>query len=428
MNIPLDVKSYIKLVMENAFIDREVRVVFENDDKIFLEEMMHCVEISADLQYYQGLIDEVNSREFPEMIMMGGDSAEVVVREGFSNSYLRYSDAWSIPVMRGNREIFSIDEVSEIYLIYLLYKIAESGEFFAFFRSIGKWFIRDAEKREFHEFLSLFGSRIKSARVKTKEDQKDIATVKRIFDANLYIISKHSSATLSRVNRPDQLQPGRQYGNHIYHLLNVTNMSDTRTPTDAPEEILYIYQTAFSSTSPEHQYFNFYRVLEHQLFTSTYAEALKDASEKIVSPDFDPRSISDIDQMLRKALANFSREESDFRVKEGVALGDLIRRYNVPKLLRDRLCRYDDGLVEYFKNNGVEFCEAPTFDLEKEGTSNLPKRIAERVYAVRNSIFHNKILSSNRFSPMRHEDALRPEVLLVRVIAEIIIEDYQPLL
>lgn len=424
MNIPFNIREYLVFVMEEAFSDRNAQCIIKNNG-ISIFDMVSGIDLEVDFNHYQKVIDEVNQMTIHNMTLFDESCCEVVLRNSFDNSYTKYPHHLMIGFHGIKSEKVKLNQVSERYLIFFIYKLAENKAFFPYLRDLGKTFFKNKNNRTLYDFLSVFGDGLFAINGSGAKEEDDLDEIYKQIDYFLYLLSKQNSAMLSRISDVIQLQPGVPYGNQNNLILAAYEQIDVdKVSIFAPRELFTIYQTAFSSTSPDHQFLSFYRILEHQLFSSFYDTTLKNLLETIDSEDFSKDRVQTIDNALKNIIKSTSYEGSDIRIREIDALTEVILRYKVFSHIVDKISQYNDDLIGYYRKNRVEFSSGDTVDLTAENLKSA-KRLANRIYSIRNSIVHNKILSKNRYNVMSDEIHLRPEVVLVRCIAEIIIENYR---
>lgn len=87
---------------------------------------------------------------------------------------------------------------------------------------------------------------------------------------------------------------------------------------------------------------------------------------------------------------------------------------------------YDSDLVRYYCTHEISFSNGDTIDLNDFENEKLPKKVAARIYKTRNSLVHHKSNSARVkergvYHPFKDDAELSKEIILMRLIAEMII-------
>lgn len=98
----------------------------------------------------------------------------------------------------------------------------------------------------------------------------------------------------------------------------------------------------------------------------------------------------------------------------------LLEEYIDAETLSEELAEGSIDWKEYYSTNKVAFePNAPTIDWD---SPDALKKIANRIYKVRNAIIHSKQRSDGGYKPFLHEETLAREIPLIQCLAERIID------
>lgn len=199
-----------------------------------------------------------------------------------------------------------------------------------------------------------------------------------------------------------------------------------------PPQLLYLtelieqYNLALSSDDSFVRFIAYYHIMEY-FFDDVYNRALIDSVREIlVHPGFSskrPKEISKIIDVVRKKTRS---NKDEYQGTELEALELTIRNYVSLERLRDELNSYDSDLVRYYCTHEISFSNGDTIDLNDFENEKLPKKVAARIYKTRNSLVHHKSNSARVkergvYHPFKDDAELSKEIILMRLIAEMII-------
>lgn len=183
--------------------------------------------------------------------------------------------------------------------------------------------------------------------------------------------------------------------------------------------IMELYKRAISSNTIEYQFLSFYQILEY-LFDRILIEKHTDEMKFLVEHEMISHTyVYDLMARVNEDYKN-AREEDLLRQVLLKYLGD---DEDFHLAMERELSRYDETLIEYYKEHTISFTVANKFDLDDHTLEEVAKRLSQRVYALRNSIVHRKS-KKNKFDPLLNSRELMPETILIRVVSEIIINNY----
>jgi ATP-dependent helicase/DNAse subunit B len=169
------------------------------------------------------------------------------------------------------------------------------------------------------------------------------------------------------------------------------------------------------------QYISYYHVAEHW-FENIYQDDLVEQIQlAITSPEFSYKRKKDVRQLIRKISKAVQLRNDELVIDERVALRLTLSRYVDISQLISELRNFDAGLLDYYANHVVGFCNADKVVFDQNDISNIFISLANRIYKTRNALVHSKEGSKGKFVPFSDDQELIPEVPLVRFIAEQII-------
>ena len=184
------------------------------------------------------------------------------------------------------------------------------------------------------------------------------------------------------------------------------------------EDLIYHYQMGVSSEKPSLQFLSFYHIPEH-FFDSVFEEDLvEDLKGVITQPDFSYRRKSDIRSVISRVSKRLRVRNEEITYSEKEALKLTLKKYIDPAKLLKEIREYDQGLVEFYKTNKVDFSDGPKVNLENDDKNLMLNNVASRLYDTRNSIVHSKGQRSDKYIPFKHDRNLLKEIPLIKSISE----------
>lgn len=175
-------------------------------------------------------------------------------------------------------------------------------------------------------------------------------------------------------------------------------------------ELVSYYNLALASESLVLAYLAFYKILEF-FFTSVSENALHArVTEQLVAPDFAHTKAKKLRELI-KTVRNF-----DMRFDEFESLKLVLSTYFEKLDLRSWIENYEDKNGNYFTESVTVF--GSNFRIDTSDSTLIPN-IANRIYAIRNALVHNKEGEISRFIPYTgQEETLLKEVQILQHIAE----------
>lgn len=219
--------------------------------------------------------------------------------------------------------------------------------------------------------------------------------------------------------------------NSLDELLNIRyrnkNSSYKSEELDAPrllykQDLTEQYHMAVSSEDPFIQFIGFYHIMEY-FYEEIYKEGVvNNVKEILLDPGFSTKRKKDIMKLVD--LINKKRTESTVG-SELEALELTLRKYIDIEKIIEKLNEIDKDIIEYYKNNKVNFSNGDAIDLIGD-KKHIFKKLANRVYKTRNSLVHsksNEVRLNERgiYKPFKDSKALLKEIPLLKVISEEII-------
>ncbi len=195
---------------------------------------------------------------------------------------------------------------------------------------------------------------------------------------------------------------------------------------DAPRrhyipDLIHHYQLAVGTDNPMLEFISYYHILEY-FFESVFQDDLiESVRTKITHVDFSYKRKNDISALIKQISKSVQLRSENVTFSEQEALRLTIKKYCNIQLLIESLSDYDSSLLEYYKNNTVNFSAGDSIDLTTADENIVFKKLAMRIYKTRNAVVHSKDSDKRRYTPFRDDKHLVKEVPLLRFIAEQII-------
>lgn len=259
----------------------------------------------------------------------------------------------------------------------------------------------------------------------------DVATVKiksnglmsleafeKLSDSFVYSLSYNFSYSLVEIKSKKKL------GLKNLDYINRGDKSQDKQIISTPKKLynkklIHYFQQALSTEDPILKFLSYYQCLEYFYLKIYKNKMIKKVKDTLSSPDsinfyddYSDDKIEDIINYIQKEERRYTEEESLILV-----LDEFLDK---SRLLSDLQNYWDIDFNSIF-NNQVEFANAPSLNNTQEIST---KTLASRIYKIRNSLVHSKEGKDNAYEPFNkdHEKELKQELLLIRLIAEQIIE------
>lgn len=187
------------------------------------------------------------------------------------------------------------------------------------------------------------------------------------------------------------------------------------------EDLVQHYLLAVSTENPVIEYLSYYHVLEY-FFESVFNDDLVNTiRDSITSPGFSYKRKTDISKLINSIKRSLQIRSQTITYSEAEALKLCIERFaSMPDLI-EKLNAYDEALLDFYKNNKVEFSGGPEVDLQSPDSAAVAKKLATRIYSTRNSLVHSKEGERSKYTPFKDDRALVKEVPLLRFVSEMVI-------
>lgn len=311
---------------------------------------------------------------------------------------------------------YTLSQPSDAYLLFLLMGAAALGNPRRIAGSFGiHQRIADGHSDTFELLKRLF-TRFITLSI-SSDRNRNASEYERFSTAFLFQLS---------YNLDSALVPQR----HLDELMRTGRITDIRRANileiDPPRryyvpDLVHHYQLAVAGDNPFLEYLSYYHIAEHffeEIFNEDLVERIK---QKITQPDFSYKRKKDIGSLIKDISRSLQIRNEYITFSEQEALRLTLNRYLDTASLRDQLIAYDQNLVSYYQTSKVGFANADEVDLLDANRDSVIKKLALRIYRVRNSIVHSKESEKARFVPFRDDRILLKEVPLLRFIAEQII-------
>ena len=201
----------------------------------------------------------------------------------------------------------------------------------------------------------------------------------------------------------------------------VSNIEEAPKRSVNPE-ILEFYSMALASEDPFTMYISFYHVLEYYFDEVYQKKLIDDMKEKITSPDF---SYKNDKKLLDLATFIHKRMKSDDEAGKGNELESLkyvLTTFAPIEELKEKLNEINSTLVQFYSEKSVSFTGNQQLKITWNDLKGVYTSLAKRIYATRNALVHSKSGQNDKlYKPLKHKDALRKELPLIQVVAEMVI-------
>ena len=185
------------------------------------------------------------------------------------------------------------------------------------------------------------------------------------------------------------------------------------------DDVVDYYKLALSSNDPYIKFISFYHVIEYYFDEVFKRKMVTDLTNKITHPDFSYKDQNKVYEIALFVKNRFNMKENG-QGDEKEALKYVLNEYVPIEDLKEQIKAIDPNAVDYYQNNKVTFCNAPT--ISWSDLQGAYAKIRDRIYFTRNSLVHSKSgKNKERYKPYKDEKQLQNEIPLVKAIAELII-------
>lgn len=201
---------------------------------------------------------------------------------------------------------------------------------------------------------------------------------------------------------------------HINHK-SINNEIIKKSPQRIyDKDLLDLYLTACWNDDAFTQYICYYQILEHFFTKIPNDQIVKMVQDELTKPNFIFTNREDIlyliDEITNQRNAD-KKENTSLKLVITYFIDDLNKLKNK---LSSEECDYFAKEIPQFLKGIKETKIKINFNSAGDNIS----KIAKRIYAIRNSLVHNKESMKNNYDPLRDSKALIKEVPLIKAIAE----------
>ncbi len=295
---------------------------------------------------------------------------------------------------------FKVNDISDSMSIKLLFALPDKRYRFTIPPRIILGRLTGDNKNVF-DFLKATFRHYYSLTIENNIDD-NIANFEKLAKSGLFNISMSSGLNFYLVKKldedDDKIRSGRLYGRV---LPNVPHLA-------YDDEMVQYYMAGSSARIPKVQYLSYYNVLEFWFDKIYNDEKCQEIQKIVTNPKFNHAN-----------LKNYKKIIDIFRLSKNKAseiemLQSLIEQYIDISAFKIFL-----NNNEYYTENSAHKIEETKFSLA-DSDSALKKKLAKRIYKVRNAIVHSKESEEEKYFP-QDEKYILYEVDLVKYVAEQVI-------
>lgn len=291
--------------------------------------------------------------------------------------------------------------------------------------------IEEIEKQEFSNIskeildymkLKKIGNLFKvfSIKIKSKEETS-FDLFKELSNSYIFSLSYNFSESII------EIKSKRDFSNRRLDLIGRNRINGNRDSIILPtpkkfyeKNVIHYFQQGLSAENPVLSFLSYYQCLEYFYISITKKEMIKKVKD-ILSP---PKIINYYDDYSDKEIGEIIKyiQNKDKQSGELNSLLLVLKEFFIESVFSKDLDLYGNSIVDKILNKDVGFANAPALNDEK---NNFIYNLALRIYRIRNSLVHSKEGKDNSYEPFnnKHEKELKPEVLLIRLVAEQVIEN-----
>ncbi len=324
-----------------------------------------------------------------------------------------------------NKLTYKIAQSSQLFLVFLYSKMNEDKRkkfvyglvFLSYFR-LGTDYANPKNVKNLPsnlvELIIFLFKRIVTLQLNSGESL-DYSTFSKLSDAFLFNVSYNLNVPLAKKLSIDGIfSPTKK----------LTERKLSFDEIDCPKrayisDLVYHYETAISTENPHLQFLAFYHILEYS-FEEVYDKYLIGlVKNKITDPAFSYNKTEHIRELIKLIEKNLKKRDAEYNYDELESLRLTLKEYIDIDNLKAQITQYDSNLIVYY-NQPVPFLGKYIIDFNLS-PNEIIKKIADRIYKVRNSVVHSK--KGNKFicMPFKHDTQLKMELPLIKFIAEEVI-------
>lgn len=311
---------------------------------------------------------------------------------------------------------YSVGKPSLCYLIYLIMNIDNERKFQRFLISNR---MRDSETMDFCTFFYNYIRLGRRVRTIVIESEKKLSENK--FEGILNSLVFHLGFNLGVVYvLPNSFEDIYSYSTSHYEERN--SIEDLEPPKRIYiNEIISFYQQGLAADSVFLEYLSFYHVLEFFFDQVLYKHLENRVITMLTDPGFSYKNGKKIQGLIKLITDTVKAQHEEFSFDEKSSLQLVLEKYIKISELKDEIYKYNDRLIEYYKDNAVNFSKGSKVDLNLIDFPQVYRNLADRIYKTRCSLVHTKGFSEQKFIPFKDDKELINEVILIKIIAEQII-------
>lgn len=204
---------------------------------------------------------------------------------------------------------------------------------------------------------------------------------------------------------------------HKYNKINLDEIDAPRRLYN--NELVFYYQEALKTSSPEYEYISYYRILECFFDNVYYEDLTTSVRNTLTLPSFSYKRLKDIRDLIQKIQKKITLKTEDYFQKEAEILALTIKKFfPEPLELKILLFEKDESSIDYYKENEVSFSKGDKVDLTSMDFENTYKNLSLRLWKTKNSITIKREYIKQKYSPIYNSHELPREIILLRTIAE----------
>ncbi len=259
------------------------------------------------------------------------------------------------------------------------------------------------EKKSFFDLLRMFYRHLYSVTVEEKGKCGFVFNnVMQIAKASLFNVSMLCGENYSLVKDIEE-------GERISRNIRLNRKGSPDVPhREYNDDMVQYYMAGNSARIPKVQFLSYYNVLEFW-FDKTYNDEKCAAIQKIItSPKFNHNNLNHYKKITE--IFRFGKNKAS----ENELLQSLLEKYLDINDFKNFL-----GQNDYYLNNNAHKISDTKFSLT-DSDALLIRKLAKRIYRVRNAIVHSKESEEERYFP-QDEKFISQEVNLVKYVSEQVI-------
>lgn len=380
-----------EIISKIKSLDR--RLDYDDEKECFIS--LDRIEIKAEWSKILSIEEKLKDYDCNDNSIKNDNYYEVLA--SFQNDRIFRDEQYTV---QSDNFYISMGELSDEFVMFLFTKLEKKNV--RFLRMYHR--MTDDELNLLSLIKSFFKSYV-SIKIKTKDLIENINEVINSYLFNLaykkdvYVVLNSSLKDYS-----NRYKDFRRENNELDVPRRVYNETLTK---------YYIYASSTMVVSTK--YLTYYNVLEY-FFVDVYEEDIcKRLQSIITSPDFVYKNIQHYKKILKEIPKTYKKNNS-------------IDELDALKLTLKKFVNIDE-IKQFVNSKEYKFDEENILSKSKKDILNLDETeeqiistIANRIYFIRNAIVHSKNDGVNvSYIPLKHDDFLDKEVVLIKFIAERVI-------